>query len=103
MIAAAMAFSALTMAAIMAGRVRFGIEHAVTSRYATFSVPFAIAVYVLLIARERAAPTRTNRAILVGIVGLILAGTGVAFCRGPSHREGHPRVQGISTDRAWLD
>ena len=46
---AVIAYVLATLVAITVGRSRFGIEYALSSRYATSAIPLVIATYVLLI------------------------------------------------------
>lgn len=62
-------FSALTVASIAAGRTDIGIEEALLSRYATFSILAVVATYALL----AKAATDGRSPVTGGLFGLLLA------------------------------
>jgi hypothetical protein len=79
---ATIAFSLTTLAAIMTGRCGFGTHQALASRYATFSIPVVIAVYVILASQNRETPNRLAKHLMRGTLILAILGVSASFVRG---------------------
>lgn len=86
---AILAFGLANVGVTVIGRAGFGANQALSSRYATFSIPLIIATGVLL------APRRGEKFFLSGVLltgamaGLAILGTGQAFITGMGIGEAH--------------
>ena len=78
---ATMAFALATLGAITMGRCGYGVDYALASRYATFSIPIVIASYAIFVVQGR--QRRHPATIAAAAVLLIMAVAGTAFSLSP--------------------
>ncbi len=79
---ATMAFSLTTLAAVTLGRSGFGPKQALSSRYATYSIPLVVAVYVIFASQSRERRSRVATDLMCATLGLAMLGVGVSFVWG---------------------
>jgi hypothetical protein len=79
---ACLAYSLAALGAMMIGRCGFGARQAMMSRYATFSMPLVVAVYVLIASQCRDRVDHLAERLLRGALILTMVAVGICFFRG---------------------
>jgi hypothetical protein len=79
---ATIAFALATLGTITAGRSGFGVSQALSSRYATVSIPLVVAIYVIFASQSVEKPSLLGVVLTRTVMFMAVVGTGFSFVEG---------------------